>query len=298
MLQSPFALTGMKSGLGKTADEAHAWWTTTASRSDFLAHVITALIILVVTLFVSTWIYNGVKKLARRFVPNDADRTFPEFMAQVVRWMILTLGFVAVMNRLGIETASFITVLGAASLSIGLALQGTLGNVAAGLMILFTKPYRIGDTVHIGEVQGRVHRLGLFSTEINNADNVRVYVPNSKVFANEIVNISTNAAIKIDLRFDIGYDSDLKAALALLLDVAKAQPDQMSTHEPQVSLAEFAASGITVRVWIWVLPANALNARTQLIIAIKQALDKAGIDIPYPHQVAITKESVAGEGKV
>lgn len=289
MLQSPLALTGMKSGLSQTADEAHAWWATTASRSDFLAHVITALIILVVTLFVSTWVYNGVKKLARRFVPNDADRTFPEFMAQVVRWMILTLGFVAVMNRLGIETASFITVLGAASLSIGLALQGTLGNVAAGLMILFTKPYRIGDNVHIGEVQGRVHRLGLFSTEINNADNVRVFVPNSKVFANEIVNISTNAAIKIDLRFDIGYDSDLNAALALLQDVAKAQPDQMSTHEPQVSLADFAASGITVRVWVWVLPANALHARTQLIIAIKQALDQAGIEIPYPHQVAITK---------
>ncbi len=290
MMTKALGMGGMKTDLGKTANEAHAWWATAASRSDFLAHVITALIILVVTLFVSTWIYNGVKKLARRFVPNDADRTFPEFMAQVVRWMILTLGFVAVMNRLGIETASFITVLGAASLSIGLALQGTLGNVAAGLMILFTKPYRIGDNVHIGEVQGRVHRLGLFSTEINNADNVRVYVPNSKVFANEIINTSTNAAVKIDLRFDIGYASDLKAALALLLDVATAQPDQMSTHEPQVSLADFAASGVTVRVWIWVLPANALHARTQLIIAIKQALDHAGIDIPYPHQVAITKE--------
>lgn len=291
MMTKALGLGGMKTDLNKTADEAHAWWATATSRSDFLAHVITALIILVVTLFVSTWVYNGVKKLARRFVPNDADRTFPEFMAQVVRWMILTLGFVAVMNRLGIETASFITVLGAASLSIGLALQGTLGNVAAGLMILFTKPYRIGDNVHIGEVQGRVHRLGLFSTEINNADNVRVFVPNSKVFANEIINVSTNAAVKIDLRFDIGYDSDLNAALALLLDVAKAQPDQMSAHEAQVSLADFAASGITVRVWIWVLPANALHARTQLIIAIKQALDQAGIDIPYPHQVAITKES-------
>ncbi len=297
MTSKVLGLGGMKNGLNQTADEAHAWWATASSRSDFLGHVVTALVILVITLFVSTWVYNAVKKLARRFVPNDADRTFPEFMAQVVRWMILTLGFVAVMNRLGIETASFITVLGAASLSIGLALQGTLGNVAAGLMILFTKPYRIGDSVHIGEVHGRVHRLGLFSTEINNADNIRVYVPNSKVFANEIINISTNAAIKIELRFDIDYASDLSAALDLLLEVATAQPDRMSTHEPQVGLLDFAASGITVRVWLWVLPANAHKARTQLIIAIKQALDGAGIDIPYPHQVAITKEPVVHGNK-
>ncbi|MEI9905857.1 MAG: mechanosensitive ion channel family protein [Asticcacaulis sp.] len=176
--------------------------------------------------------------------------------------MILTLGFVAIMNRLGVATASFITVLGAASLSIGLALQGTLGNVASGLMLLFTKPYRIGDSVHVGEISGTVHRLGVFSTEIDSGDNVRVYVPNSKVFSSEICNLSANGALKIEVRVDVGYETDLKAALDLLLDVAKAQPDRLATHEPVTSLVEFAASGITARVWIWVLPAAAVSART------------------------------------
>ncbi|MBW8880645.1 MAG: mechanosensitive ion channel family protein [Asticcacaulis sp.] len=256
-----------------------------------MTNAASALAILVITLFVARWVSNGTKNLARRFVQNDADRTLPLFLSQVVRWMILTLGFVAVMNRLGIETASFITVLGAASLSIGLALQGTLGNVAAGLMILFTKPYRIGDSVRVGEVQGRVRRLGLFNTEIDNIDNVRVYVPNSKIFANEISNVSTNGAVKVEVRVEVGYGTDLNQALNLLLDVARALPERMEAPEPWVALHDFGSSGIVVRIAVWVLPARLLPSRTQLIVDIKAALDAAGIDIPYPHQVSIEAKS-------
>ena len=280
---------GLLPSVSAAANASHDWWDKVVTRPDLMVQLTTALAILVVTLFISRWVSDAAKRLARRFVQNDADRTLPEFLSQVVRWMILTLGFVAIMNRLGVATASFITVLGAASLSIGLALQGTLGNVAAGLMLLFTKPYRIGDTVHVGEISGRVHRLGVFSTEIDNFDNIRVYVPNAKVFSSEICNLSTNGALKLEVRVDIGYDSDLEKALALLLDVARAQADALETHEPATSLVDFAASGITVRVWIWVLPSRGVAARTALIIAMKTALDAAGIDIPYPTQVAIAR---------
>jgi len=256
---------------------------------DLLLNIAYALGILVFTLIVSRLAANGMRKVAKRFSQTDADRTMPEFLSQVVRWMLLTLGLVAVMNRLGIETASFITVLGAASLSIGLALQGTLANVASGLMLLFTKPYRIGDTVRIGDTNGRVKRLGLFSTEIDNLENIRIFVPNTKIFSNEISNISTNGALKIELRVDVGYDTDLNAAVALLTEIAAAQPDHLATHEVSVGLHEFAASGITVRMWIWVMPAVAQAARTRWIIEVKAALDKAGVEIPYPHQVAIDK---------
>ncbi len=282
-------MQGLLPSASAAANASHDWWQKIVTRPDLMVQLTTALAILVATLFISRLVSDAAKRLARRFVQNDADRTLPEFLSQVVRWMILTLGFVAIMNRLGVATASFITVLGAASLSIGLALQGTLGNVAAGLMLLFTKPYRIGDSVHIGEISGRVHRLGVFSTEIDNGDNVRVHVPNSKVFSNEICNLSTNGALKIELRVDVGNATDLDAALDLLTGVAKAQPDALETHEPVVSLADFAPSGITVRIWLWVLPSAAVTARTKLIIAVKRALDEAGIDIPYPTQVSLTK---------
>ncbi len=272
---------------------SHTMWQRAVTHPDLLANVATALIILLATVVISRLVADAVRKVARRMAQTDADRTLPEFLSQVVRWMLLTIGLVAVMNRLGIETASFVTVLGAASLSIGLALQGTLGNVASGLMILFTKPYRIGDSVRIGDTNGRVHRLGLFNTEIDNVDNIRVYVPNAKIFSNDICNISTNGALKLELKVDIGYEADLEATLKLLSDVAQAQPDHIKTHEVWAGLHDFAASGITVRMWIWVLPANALNARSRWMIAVKQALDGAGVDSPYPHQVAVEKVASA-----
>ncbi len=276
--------------LGTLSSNGQKMWARAMTHPDLLTSIALALAILIVTLIVSRLAASAVKRVAGRFSQTDADRTLPEFLSQVVRWMILTLGLVAVLNRLGIETASFITVLGAASLSIGLALQNTLGNVASGLMILFTKPYRIGDVVKIGEVQGRVHRLGLFDTEIDNLENIRVMIPNTKIFSNEIYNISTNGALRMEVKVDVGYDTDLETAIALLTRVAAAHPDHVSGHEIKVCVREFADSGITLSIWIWVLPANLWSARTHLMIAIKKALDGAEIDIPYPHQVALEKK--------
>ncbi|WP_050808362.1 mechanosensitive ion channel family protein [Asticcacaulis biprosthecium] len=254
---------------------------------DILGNIAVACIILLITLWVSKWLADGAKKLVRRFVQNDADRTLPEFLSQVIRWLLLTVGLVAALNRLGVETTSFIAVLGAASLAIGLALQGTLGNVAAGLMILFNRPYRIGDSVKIGEVSGTVHRLGLFATEINNGDNVRVFVPNTKIFSNEISNLTTNGAVRIEVKLDVGMATDLPACLALLLRVAKDQPGRMAAPEPWVAVQDFAQSGMTIRIAIWVMPSDVLASRTRLILDVKSALDAAEIEVPYPHQVSL-----------
>jgi small conductance mechanosensitive channel len=268
---------------------SHSVWQRAMTHPDLMTNIAVAAIILLATIVISRLVANAVRKVARRVAQTDADRTLPEFVSQVVRWMLLTVGCVAAMNRLGVETASFVTVLGAASLSIGLALQGTLGNVASGLMILFTKPYRIGDSIRVGDTSGRVHRLGLFNTEIDSVDNVRVFVPNSKIFSNDIGNVSTNGALKLELKVDIGYEADLDATLKLLTEVAKSQPHHIDTHEVWAGFHEFAASGITVRMWIWVLPAHALDARSHWMIDVKRALDGAGVDIPYPHQVALEK---------
>lgn len=269
--------------------EAGIVWAKLSEHPDMMANIGWAAAIFAITLMLSGMASDAIKRTSRRLVHKDGDRTLLEFLSQVVRWLILAVGLVVVLNRLGVQTASLLTVLGAASLAIGLALQGTLGNVAAGLMILFNKPYRIGDTVHIGEVKGTVHRLGLFATEINNADNIRVYVPNTKAFSNEIYNITTNAALKIEVLVGIAYDTDLNKALDILRDVTMKQPERLSTHEPVIGLTEFAASGITARIFLWVMPAQGNSARTSLMIDIKAAFDAAGIEIPYPHQVSLNK---------
>ncbi|MGN6207526.1 mechanosensitive ion channel family protein [Asticcacaulis sp.] len=269
--------------------EAGIVWAKLGEHPDMMANIGWAAAILAITLMLSGMASDAVKRASRRLVHKDGDRTLLEFFSQVVRWIVLAVGLVAVLNRLGVQTASLLTVLGAASLAIGLALQGTLGNVAAGLMILFNKPYRIGDTVYLGEIKGTVHRLGLFATEINTLDGVRVFVPNTKAFTNEITNITTNAALRLEVLVDVAYDTDLRQALDILMDVAMKQPERLSTHDPVVGLTEFAASGITARVLLWVMPAHGIAARTSLMIDIKNAFDAAGIEIPFPHQVEISK---------
>jgi small conductance mechanosensitive channel len=269
--------------------EAGIVWAKLSEHPDLMANIGWAAAIFAITLMLSGMASDAVKRASRRLVHKDGDRTLLEFLSQVVRWIILAVGLVVVLNRLGVQTASLLTVLGAASLAIGLALQGTLGNVAAGLMILFNKPYRIGDTVYIGEIKGTVHRLGLFATEINNADNIRVYVPNTKAFSNEIYNITTNAALKIEVLVDVAYDTDLTKALDILMRVAMKQPERLSTHEPVVGLTVFGPSAITARIFLWVMPAHGNSARTSLMIDIKTEFDAAGIEIPYPHQVSLNK---------
>jgi len=289
MTGNRFNLGSVQPFFDEVAREAGTVWTRLNEHPDMMANMGWAAAIFAITLMLSGMASDAIKRASRRLVHRDGDRTLLEFFSQVVRWLILSVGLVAVLNRLGVQTASLLTVLGAASLAIGLALQGTLGNVAAGLMILLNKPYRIGDTVYIGDVKGTVHRLGLFATEINNADNIRVYIPNTKAFSNEIYNITTNSALKIEVLVDVAYNTDLNRALDILRDVAMKQPERLSTHDPVVGLTVFGPSAITARIFLWVMPAHGNSARTSLMIDIKKAFDAAGIEIPYPHQVSVNK---------
>jgi small conductance mechanosensitive channel len=277
----------LQSFLDTLSQQAQQYWRHLAEKPDFFANIGWAAVILLITLVISNMASNAVKRAARRLVHKDGDRTLLEFFSQIVRWLLLIFGLVMCLNRLGVQTASLLTVLGAASLAIGLALQGTLSNVAAGLMILLNKPYRIGDVVRVGEVQGVVHRLGVFSTEINNTDGVRVFVPNTKVFSNEIINITNNASMKVELVIGVDYSSDLPFVLKLLKEIADRQPGRLATPEPVVGYTDFGDSSINAKVLMWVLPTQAMGAKSALIMDIKAAFDQHGIDIPFPHQVTV-----------
>jgi small conductance mechanosensitive channel len=285
-VQLPTSLNVFFTALG--ARLSH-YWQHLASKPDFFANIGWAALIFLITLAISNLASNTVKRASRRLVQKDGDRTLLEFFSQVVGWLVLVVGLVAALNRLGVQTASLITVLGAASLAIGLALQGTLSNVAAGLMILLNKPYRIGDIIRVGEVQGTVHRLGVFATEINNTDSVRVFVPNTKVFSNEIINITNNASMKVEVVVGVDYDSDLPFVARLLKQVADRQPDRLASPEPLVGYTDFADSSINAKVLMWVLPTQALSAKSALIMDIKAEFDRNGINIPFPHQVEVHK---------
>lgn len=284
-----FDMTVVRDQFTRLMDGAIAQWGDLTRHSEFLSNLLIAGVILAVTLFLSQWLSNTVKRTAKRYSHSDADRTLPEFLSQVVWWLVLIIGLVAILHRLGVQTTSILTVLGAASLAIGLALQGTLSNVAAGIMLLAQKPYRIGDVVNIGDTTGTVHRLGLFSTEITNGDHHKIYMPNAKVFSDRIINITHYGVRRVELILDVDYDTNLDAALKLLHDVAIKNPAVISQPEVWAGVEAFADSSVQLKLWAHVPVTQYIQARADLLLDIKKAFDAHGISIPYPHQIHLEK---------
>jgi small conductance mechanosensitive channel len=191
---------------------------------DFAVDLFVAALILVLTLWISGWIAHAVRRALERFSRTREDRTLQSFGSSVSRWAVLIVGLIAVLTRLGVETTSIIAVVGAASLAIGLALQGALGNVAAGVMLLILRPYKVGDFVEIAGKQGVVTSLKLFTTEIDTLDNIRVTAPNGKIFGDLITNFTAHGERRIDVFFSVDIEDDLDKAVEVLRAVAEAQP--------------------------------------------------------------------------
>lgn len=247
-----------------------------------------AAVILLVTLWEARWLSaltaGGIARAHRR---DPADTTLQAFAASLVRYLVVAIGLVAVLDQLGVKATSVIAVLGAASLAIGLALQGALSNVAAGVMILILRPYRVGDRVEIDGRQGIVRRLDLFVTRISDPDNLNVYIPNGKAFGAIIVNQTQPVARRAQLDFTIDYDDDVDRALELLLACAKADPRVVAKPEPWARLTALQASGVQVTLRAWFSTTDYWDGRFDLIKAVKDAFDAEGITFPYPHQVAV-----------
>ena len=166
---------------------------------DLAINLVIAAVILAVTLWAAGWVSGLVSRALQRFSRTREDRTLQSFGSSVARWAVIIIGLIAVLTRLGVETTSIIAVVGAASLAIGLAMQGTLGNVAAGVMLLVLRPYQVGDFVEIAGRQGEVKGLKLFTTEIDTPDNVRITAPNGKVFGELITNFTAHGERRVDV---------------------------------------------------------------------------------------------------
>lgn len=259
-----------------------------ATLGSFSVRLLVAGLILAVTI----WLANRVAGVARAAVErvnrhHPTDRTLGEFVSAMVKYGVIVIGLIAVLQQLGVQATSVIAVLGAASLAVGLALQGTLSNVAAGVMLLLQRPYKIGDKVELNGRQGVVAGIDLFNTRLLDYDGLTLFLPNGKVFGDMIVNISRAGRRRIELVFGIDYEDDVDLALATLLEVAGADSRVMSSPKPWSRVTALADSSVSVTLRCWADPDVWMNTRFDLIKAVKQAFDAKGLSFPYPHQVSL-----------
>jgi small conductance mechanosensitive channel len=257
---------------------------------DFAINLAIAIVILVVTVFASRWAAGVTRRVLGRMKGFRSDPTVLSFAAQVVRVVVFIVGFIAVLQRLGVQTTSIIAVLGAASLAVGLALQGTLSNVAAGVMLLILRPYRVGDLIDVGGRVGTVQRLDLFLTQLSDANNVKIVVPNSKVFGDVIMNLSGQKARRMELKIGVGYGDDLNRARDVLIGAATGHAKVLPDPAPWAGVTALRDSSVEVSLQAWTKSADYWQAKADVLQAAKEALDAAGIEIPFPHQVAIQED--------
>jgi len=254
---------------------------------DFAINLTIAALIFAVTLFAAKWASGSARRVLSRVRGFRHDPTVLSFAVQVVRVVVIIIGMIAVLQRLGVQTTSIIAVLGAASLAVGLALQGTLSNVASGIMLLVLRPYRVGDVVDVGGMSGTVQRLDLFTTQLSNANNHKIVIPNSKVLSDSLTNITGQTTRRIEIRFGVGYGDDLNQARAVLAAVATKHGRVLKDPAPWTGVTALLDSSVEITLHAWVKVGDWWQTQADLMQGGKEALDAAGIDIPYPHQVAV-----------
>lgn len=242
------------------------------------------------------WAARKLAKAAERGIVRvhrhqPADAALASFIGALVKYLVIAIGLVAVLQQLGVQATSVIAVLGAASLAIGLALQGTLGNVAAGVMILLQRPFRVGDRVELNGRQGTVKGLDLFNTRLLDYDGLTLYLPNGKVFGDMIVNISQSGRRRVELTFGVDYADDLDLALAVLLEVAKGDPRVLKDPAPWSRVTALADSSVSVTLRCWTTPDDWMNTRYDLVKRVKETFDARGLSFPYPHQVEVDRST-------
>lgn len=245
--------------------------------------IISALAILIGGWTIGKYMSRSIYRLKK------LDSTLRSFLGGFVKYGIFAVSFIAVLGQFGVQTASLLAVLGAAGLAIGLALQGTLSNVAAGVMLLILRPFNVGDYIEIGEVKGVVRELGLFGTELSTLDNVYIFAPNSRIWNTEIFNFNRNTHRRIDLTFSISYSDSIDKAFKIIQDTLNKDGRLIETKEkePLIFVSALAESSVNITARIWVKTSESLQVRWDLTKAIKEALDKGGITIPFPTQIAL-----------
>jgi small conductance mechanosensitive channel len=251
--------------------------------ASYAIRLIGVILILFAALVISGWVKRFIVK---RLTKIEFDATLTKFLGSISRWAILLFTIIGCLGIFGIETTSFAAVIGGASLAVGLAFQGSLGNVAAGAMLLLFRPYTVGDKIEVGGKTGNVDAIDLFTTTLDTPDNRRIIVPNGQVFGSTIENFTFHDRRRVDVSIGVGYDASIDETRDVL---AAAAAKVENGDEVAIALTGLGASSVDWAVRIWADTENYWQVMEDALRIIKLDLDEAGIDIPYPHQVIISQ---------
>jgi small conductance mechanosensitive channel len=230
-------------------------------------NLVVAALILAVTFWMAGWLAGVARRTLGRVHRTNPDPTLESFVSSLVRYAVVAVGLVAVLQQLGVQATSIIAVLGAASLAIGLALQGALSNVAAGVMILLFRPYKVGDVIETVTRQGTVKSLDLLFTEIATPDNVKVMIPNSKVFGDVILNYSTHRNRRADVLFKVPLKTDLVAVLQKMRERAENDPRVRKDPAPMIEVVDLSEVFAQAAIRVWTAKEDFGPVRTDLMLA-------------------------------
>lgn len=240
---------------------------------------------------IGSWIFKLLLKGLRKAMEKRGfDESLKKFLLNLLSWVLKIVLIVVVLGTMGVETTSFAAILAAAGLAIGLALQGSLANFAGGVLIMIFKPMKVGDLVEAQGEIGVVKEIEIFTTKLTGLSNKEIIIPNGALSNGNIVNYTTEGTRRVDLVYGVGYDSDIKQTKDVLMNVLNSHPKVLKDPAPAVTVLELADSSINFAVRPWCKTEDYWDVYFDVTENTKEALDAAGIEIPYPHQVEIKKQ--------
>jgi small conductance mechanosensitive channel len=249
-------------------------------------------VVFAILILIGAWWLSGVARhqiQAAGLRYEALDDTLFNFLSSLARYAILALGAIFVLNRFGIQTTSLVAIIGAAGLAIGLALQGTLSNIAAGIMLMIFRPFKLGDYVEAAGVGGTVSDVKLFTTELTTLDNLLTIVPNAQVWNSVIVNYSTLKERRLSQVFSISYEDDINKAMAIVREVVEADERVLTSKDVFVGVTNLGDSSVDLTLRAWCASSDYFAFKCDMLQQIKQAFDENDITIPYPTQLIFRK---------
>ena len=266
---------------------ATSWYEITL---PYIVNLVTAILLIIAGFIIARTVSRFIRSYFRDI--ERIDKTLIPVLAQIAHYTILIFTIILVLAEFGVQTTSMIAVLGAAGLAIGLALQGTLQNVAAGIMLLIIRPFQVDDFIEAGEASGTVDEIGLFMTRMHTPQGVFVAVPNSKIWSDTIINYSKRAVRRLDLLVGISYDDDIDKAVNALMKLVEDEERILKRPDPFVIVKELNSSSVDLEIRAWTRNKDYLQLKFDMTRAVKLLCDKEGISIPYPHyQIVTSKEA-------
>lgn len=242
--------------------------------------VVAAILILITGFVIGGWLRGRLMRVGQ--MNRHLDATLFSFLGNIIRYVIIGFAFLFVLNTFGVQTTSFVAVIGAAGLAIGLALQGTLSNIAAGVMIVFFRPVKLGDFVEVNGQMGTVKEINLNFIELASVANVQIIIPNSQVWGNTIVNYSAYDSRRAEWVFGVGYGADLKLAEETIRRTILSDPRSRTEPEPFIQVNNLGDFSVDFLVRVWCSSADFFQYQADMKRQVKEALDAAGVEIPFP----------------